>query len=73
MPQKLKSVSEQILAINPSHGAALWLNGIAMMEAGNQIGARDRWLQLLAILDPKDAKYSKVLEKIKSLGLPKKP
>ena len=73
MPQKLKSVSEQILAINPSHGAALWFNGIAMMEAGNQIGARDRWLQLLAILDPKDAKYSKVLEKIKSLGLPKKP
>jgi len=44
-----------------------------MMEAGNRIGARDRWLQLLATLDPKEAKYSKVLEKIKSLGLPKKP
>ena len=73
MPAKLKSVSEQILAINPSHGPALWFNGIAMMESGNRIGARDRWLQLLATLDPKEAKYSKVLEKIKSLGLPKKP
>jgi len=73
IPQKLKSVSEQILALNPSHGTALWFSGIAMMEAGNRLGARDRWLQLLTTLDPEGAKHSKVLEKIKRLGLPKNP
>ena len=73
VPQELKNVSEQILALNPSHGTALWFSGIAMMEAGNRLGARDRWLQLLATLEPKGAKHSKVLEKIKSLGLPIKP
>ncbi|MBT6443250.1 MAG: hypothetical protein HOK61_12555, partial [Alphaproteobacteria bacterium] len=73
MPKRLADISEQILALQPTHGGALWFSGIAKMEAGDKTGARERWTRLLAILDPKGAQHAQVLERIKALDQPAKP
>ncbi len=73
MPKVLADVSERILALQPTHGGALWFSGIAKMKVGDKLGARERWTRLLAILDPKGAQHAQVLERIKALGLPPKP
>ncbi len=73
MPKVLADVSERILALQPAHGGALWFSGIAKMETGDKIGARERWTRLLAILDSNGAQHAQVMERIKALGLPANP
>jgi cytochrome c-type biogenesis protein CcmH len=73
MPKLLADVSERILALQPTHGGALWFSGIAKMESGDKIGASERWTRLLNVLQPGSEQYIQVKERIKALGLPAKP
>lgn len=63
----LAAVSQQILALAPDHGGALWFSGIARFEAGDAAGARARWNKLLSIIDPSSAQYSEVRKRIAAL------
>jgi cytochrome c-type biogenesis protein CcmH len=63
----LAAVSEQILALAPDHGGALWFSGIARFEAGDTPGARGRWQRLLSIIDPSSAQYAEVKKRIAAL------
>lgn len=63
----LADISEQILALAPDHGGALWYSGIARFEAGDVPGARARWNKLLTIIDPSSGQYSEVKRRIAAL------
>jgi len=73
MPKVLADISERILALQPTHGDALWFSGLAKMEAGNKTAARERWTRLLAVLDPKGAQHAQVMDRIKALVMPVRP
>lgn len=73
MPKLLADVSDRILALQPTHGGALWFSGIAKMEASDKAGARERWSRLLNVLQPGSAQHDQVKEQIKALDQPAKP
>tara|TARA_Y100001936_G_scaffold254141_1_gene325591 strand:- start:27610 stop:29025 length:1416 start_codon:yes stop_codon:yes gene_type:complete len=73
LPPKLANVSERILSMQPTHGGALWFSGIAKFEAGDKMGAKERWTRLLAVLDPNGAQHAHVAERIKALEQPANP
>lgn len=73
MPKVLADISERILALQPTHGGALWFSGIAKMESGDKAGASERWTRLLNVLQAGSAQHDQVKERIKALGLPVKP
>ncbi len=67
MPAELVAVSEQLLKLQPDHGAALWFTGIARAESGDSAGARERWTRLLGLLDPATSQYANVKARLDTL------
>jgi cytochrome c-type biogenesis protein CcmH len=71
MPAELATVSEQLLALQPNHGAALWFSGIMRAQSGDSKGARERWTRLLGLVDPASPQHAQVKARLDTLPPPK--
>ncbi len=67
IPGELLELGDRILTLDPRHTGALWFTGMALAEAGDRAGARERWTRLLAELDPDSPQYADVKKSIEAL------
>jgi cytochrome c-type biogenesis protein CcmH len=59
-----RALLERSLALDPDHGGALLLAGLADAEAGDYATARDRWRRLLALMENDESAPRGAVEKL---------
>ena len=68
IPPELGPLAERILAIDPTQPGALWYSGLSKAAAGDTAGARERWMRLLARLDPASPEHAALQKRIDALA-----
>jgi cytochrome c-type biogenesis protein CcmH len=70
-PAQAVAIYRKLLALEPSHGEALWFTGLGAAYAGDKQAAASAFEKLLAQMDPKSPEYGQVkaqLDKVKAGG-----
>lgn len=68
VPPELAALGDKILKLDPNHVGALWYTGLALANAGDKQGARQRWTHLLNVLGPDNPQYADVKKNLDALG-----
>jgi cytochrome c-type biogenesis protein CcmH len=67
LPAELVRVADEILRRDADNRNALWLAGIARLQADDQAGARRLWQRLRGLLAPGTAQYEELKERMGKL------
>lgn len=67
-PPELFKISDQILALEPNHGGALWFSGLGKLSAGDVAGAKTQWQHLRSLLDPASEQFRDLSQRLDALS-----